>query len=235
MMRSKWWIVLGIFSMALSGLALPARSARGQQDEKGIPSSAFARLKIDKGTAWVRSGDSGDWQESVSNFPLVEKSRVSVPEGSEARIQFRGNQSLVLRGGSEVDIQKLGEKEVSYRLRSGEAELSLRAENFAPVRMTVPGNRNVRADAPGRYSLSTDGATTRFGVKEGTGAVSGPQGPDVVVHAGEEASIGDKVRVSRVDMAHSETAISGRTRRAGIRCLRTVRPPGSQSPRGPGP
>jgi hypothetical protein len=221
MMRSKWGIVLGNFSMALSGLALPARSAQDQQDEEGIPSSAFARLKIDKGTAWVRSGDSGDWQESVSNFPLVEKSRVSVPEGSEARIQFRGSQFLVLRGVSEVDVQKLGEKEVSYRLRSGEAELSLRAENFAPVRMTVPGNRNVRADAPGRYSLSTDGATTRFGVKEGTGAVSGPQGPDVVVHAGEEASIGDKVRVSRVDMAHSETAakepaVTGPGQEAGV-------------------
>jgi hypothetical protein len=220
-MKSKRWIVLGIFSMVLTGLALPVRSARGQQDEGGIPSSAFARLKIEKGTAWVRSGDSGDWQESVSNFPLVEQSRVSVPEGSEATIQFRGSQFLSLRGGSEVDIRKLGEKEVLYRLRSGGAELSLREENFAPVRMMVPGNRIVRADAPGRYSLSTDGATTRFGVMAGAGAVTGPEGSDVVVQAGEEASIGDKVRVSRVDMAPSETvpeepAVTGPGQEAGV-------------------
>jgi hypothetical protein len=220
-MKSKPWIILGIFSVVLSGLALPVSSAQGQQDEKGISSSAFARLKIDKGTAWVRTGDSGDWQESVSNFPLVEQTRVSVPEGSEAKIQFRGSQFLVLRGGSEVDIQKLGEKEVSYRLRSGEAELSLRAENFAPVRMTVPGNREARADAPGRYSLSTDGATTRFGVMAGAGAVTGTEGSNVVVRAGEEASIGDKVRVSRVDRAPSaivpeEPAVTGPGKEAGV-------------------
>ena len=220
-MKSKRWIVLGIFTVVLSGLALPVESAQDRQDESGIPSSAFARLKIDKGTAWVRTGDSGEWQESVSNFPLVEQSRVSVPEGSEAEIRFRGSQSLVLRGGSEVDIQKLGEREVSYRLRSGKAELSLRTENFAPVRMTVPGNRDVRADAPGRYSLSTNGATTRFGVTAGAGAVTGTEGSDVAVRAGEEASIGEKVRVSRVGMASSETVpeepvATGPGREAGV-------------------
>jgi hypothetical protein len=221
-MKTKRWIgLVGILSAVLSGLALPASAAEGQQSEGGIPSYAFARLKIDKGTAWVRTGDSGDWQESVSNFPLVEQSRVSVPEGSEAEIRFRGSQSLVLRGGSEVDIRQLGEKEVSFRLRSGEAGLSLPASNFAPVRVTVPGNRDVRADAPGRYSLSMDGATTRFGVTAGAGAVTGTEGSDVVVRAGEEASIGSEVRISRVDTSPPETVpeepvVSGPAQEAGV-------------------
>ncbi|MGE5283884.1 MAG: DUF6600 domain-containing protein [Actinomycetota bacterium] len=146
---------------------------------------------------------------------------MSVPEGSEAEIQFHGNQSLLLRGGSEIDILKLGDNDVSYRLRSGKAELSLRAENFAPVRMTVPGNRDVRADAPGRYTLSTDGATTRFDVTAGAGAVTGEGGSDVVVKAGEGASIGDKVQVSRVGKASPETvpeepAATGPGKDAGI-------------------
>lgn len=220
-MKTVRWIVLGIFPVILSGLALTALAADGRQAEGGIPSSAFARLKIDKGTAWVRTGDSGDWQESVSNYPLVERSRVSVPEGSEAEVQFRGSQSLLLRGGSEVDVQQLGEKEVSYRLRSGEAELSLPAENFVPVRVTVPGNRDVRADAPGRYSMSTDGTTTRFAVTAGTGAVAEAGGSPVVVRAGEEASIGEDVRISRVDTEPSETvpeepALSGPGKEAGV-------------------
>jgi hypothetical protein len=213
--------LVGIASMVLSCLALPAGAAEVRQDEGGIPSYAFARLKIDKGTAWVRTGDSGDWEESVSNFPLVEQSRVSVPEGSEAEIQFRGSQSLVMQGGSEMDIRQLGEKEVSYRLRSGEAELSLPAENFAPVRVTVPGNHEVRADAPGRYSLSTDGETTRFAVSSGTGAVTDPKGPLIVVQAGEEASVGGEIRIRRVDAAPPETvseepALSGPAREAGV-------------------
>jgi hypothetical protein len=214
-------VLVGIVSALLFFPALPAGAAEDRQDEGGIPSYAFARLKIDKGTAWVRTGDSGDWQESVSNFPLVEKSRVSVPEGSEAEIQFRGSQFLVVRGGSEVDIRQLGEKEVSYRLRSGEAELSLPAENFAPVRVTVPGNREVRADAPGRYSLSTDGETTRFAVSSGAGAVTDAKGPPIAVRAGEEASVGGEIRISRVDTAPPETvseepALSGPAREAGV-------------------
>ena len=220
-MKSIRWIALGVFSVALSGLALPAGAAEGRQDEGGIPSSAVARLKIGKGTAWVRTGDSGDWQESVSNYPLVEQSRVSVPEGSEAEIRFRGSQSLLLQGGSEVDIRQLGEKEVSYRLRSGEAKFSLPAENFAPVRVTVPGNRDIRADAPGRYTLSTDGTTTRFAVSSGAGAVTGTDGSPVLVQAGEEASIGDGVRVSRVDTAPpepvpEEPALTGPGQSAGV-------------------
>jgi hypothetical protein len=204
-MKPIRWVAPGIISVLLSGPGVPAVTAGDHLYEGGFPSTAFARLKIDKGTAWVRTGDSGDWEESVSNYPLVEHSRVSVPEGSEAGIQFRGSQSLLLRGGSEVDVLQLGETDVSYRLRGGEAELSLPAENFAPVRVTVPGNRYVRADAPGRYSLSTDGATTRFMVTAGDGGVYGADDSSVVILAGEEASIGDEVQVSRVDPAPSET------------------------------
>ncbi len=134
-------IAIGTFAVALSVLAIPARAVEAERDDGGIPSTAVARLKIGKGTAWVRSGDSGEWQESSHNYTLAERSRVSVPQGSEAEIQFRGSQSLLLRGGSEVDIRQLGEKEVSYRLRSGQAVLSLPKEDFAPVRVKVPGNR----------------------------------------------------------------------------------------------
>ena len=221
-MNTKRWIgLVGIVSAVLFCMAPLAVAAEVRQDEGGIPSYAFARLKIDKGTAWVRTGDSADWQESVSNFPLVERSRVSVPEGSEAEIRFRGSQSLVLKGGSEVDIRHLGEKEVSYRLRSGEAELSLPAENFAPVRVTVPGNREVRANAPGRYTLSMDGDTTRFAVSSGAGAVTGTEGPPIAVQAGEEASVGGDIRISRVGAAPPETvreeaALSGPAKEAGV-------------------
>jgi len=93
-----------------------------------------------------------------------------------------------------VDIRQLGEKEVSYRLRSGRAVLSLPKEDFAPVRVTVPGNREVRVDTPGRYSLATERGTTRFLVRAGEGAVTGEDGSPIPVRAGEEASIGERIR-----------------------------------------
>jgi hypothetical protein len=136
-MDTKRCIAFGIVTVFLLAPAAPVLAAELQKDEDGIPSTAVARLKIGKGTAWVRSGGSADWEESANNFPLVEKSRVSIPHGSEAEIQFRGSQSLLLQGGSEVDILQLGEKEVSYRLRSGQAVLSLPKEDFAPVRVNT--------------------------------------------------------------------------------------------------
>lgn len=200
-MNIRHCMAIGTIVVALSALALPARAAEAGKDDGDIASTAVARLKIGKGTAWVRSGDSGEWQESATNYTLTERSRVSVPQGSEAEIQFRGSQSLLLRGGSEVDIRQLGEKEVAYRLRSGQANLSLPKEDFAPVRIKVPGTGEVRVDAPGRYTLSTDRGVTKFLVRAGEGAVTSGKGSPTPVKAGEEASIGDEIRVSRVESA----------------------------------
>lgn len=204
-MDTKRCIAFGIITVFLLAPEAPVLAAEIQKDDGGIPSTSVARLKIGKGTAWVRSGDSGEWQESSHNYTLAERSRISVPQGSEAEIQFRGSQSLILRGGSEVDIRQLGEKEVSYRLRSGQAVLSLPKEDFAPVRVKVPGTREVRVDAPGQYMLSTDRGMTRFLVRAGEGTVTAEKGPPIAVKAGEEASIGEEIRVSRVESAAPET------------------------------
>ena len=213
--------ILSIFlAAALPILGPPAMAADPPTDQSGIPSSAFARLSIVQGTAWVRTGDDGDWEESVSNYPLVAGSRVSVPQGSEAEIRFRGSQSLLLPGGSEVDILQLGEKEVSYRLRDGQASLSLPENNFAPVRVAVPGDREVLANIPGEYSLSTNGESTRFLVSAGTGTVTGTEGSSVAVHAGQEASIGEDVRISEVETGPVEAAplpaVTGTEQEAGV-------------------
>ena len=204
-MDTKQHIALGMIAAFLMAPGTPVLAAEIQKGEEGIPSTAVARLKIVKGTAWVRSDRSTDWEESGDNYPLVEKSRVSIPQDSEAEIQFRGSQSLLLRGGSEVDIRTLGEKEVSYRIRSGQAVVSLPKEDFAPVRVKVPGNREVRMDAPGQFTLSIDRDMTKFLVRAGEGAVTAEKGPPIAVKAGEEASIGDEIRVSRVGSAASET------------------------------
>ncbi|MCL5884291.1 MAG: hypothetical protein M1377_02925 [Deltaproteobacteria bacterium] len=198
-MKIKRCVAIGTIAVVLSILTVPARAVEGDQGDGGIPSTAVARLKIGKGTAWVRSGDSGQWEEASTNYTLSERSRISVPDGSEAEIQFRGSQSLVLRGGSEVDLRQLGDKAVSYRLRSGKADLSLPKEDFAPVRVKVPGNREVRVDAPGRYAISTDRGTTTFLVRAGEGSVIAEKGPPIGVKAGEEASIGKDIRVGRAE------------------------------------
>ncbi len=208
-MRGHYRVVLVPLFVALVALpaapvaaaepsAKPEAAAVGNADA-GVPGTSVARLKIDKGTAWVRPADSGEWQEYGTNTPLAERARVSVPHGSQARILFRDGQSLTLREGAEVEIRELGEQHDTFRLQSGSVGLSLPKDGFAPVRFRVPGKHAVDIVAPGRYALSTDAATTttKFVVGEGEGTVSAEGVTPVAVKPGEEASIGAEVKVAR--------------------------------------
>ncbi len=214
-----------ILLSSIVALALPAApiAAAGADSGEGIPAMSVARLKVNKGTAWVRPADSGEWQEYGTNTPLAERSRVSVPSGSEAAIVYRGGQSLVLRGGAEVEIRELGEKHDTFRLQSGSVALSLPEGEFAPVRFRVPGNREVDIAAPGRYSLAADGGRTKFLVSAGEGTVSGEGTAAVAVKAGEEATIGEKVLVGRAESTApapagpvAEAPLTDAEREAGI-------------------
>jgi hypothetical protein len=200
--------------------AAPALSAGGEPQDDIPPSTAIARLKIAKGTAWVRPADSGEWEEYSTNSPLVERSRVSIPTDSESEIQFRGSQYLLLEGGSEVDVRQLGERKVSFLLRAGRVAFSLPKEGFAPVTVKLAGNRDVSLDAPGLYWLTVEGGDAKLEVRRGEGVVSGEGTPPVTVKGGEEASIGKDVRVSKAGPVESrpapETTLTDAERKAGV-------------------
>lgn len=210
------------FSLAivLSVLAATAMSAGPKPEEEITPSTAIARLKIVKGTAWVRPADSGEWEESSHNAPVVERSRVSIPRDSESEIQFRGSQYLLLQGGSEVDVRQLGERKVSFRLRSGQVAFSLSKEDFAPVMVKLSGNQDISLEAPGLYWITIDGEAAKFNVRRGEGTVSGEGTQLVTVRGGEEAAIGKEVRVSKAGPPESgpapEATLTDAEREAGI-------------------
>ncbi len=222
-MKTPRRTALTVFSLAI---ALSFHAATGPlavagAEEDVTPSTAVARLKIAKGTAWVRPADSGEWQEYSHNSPVVERSRVSIPNGSESEIQFRGSQYLLLQGGAEVDVRQLGERKASFGLRSGRVAFSLSQEGFAPVTVKLPGNRDVSLDAPGLYWLTVDGTATALSVRRGEGIVSREGAQPVIVKGGEEASIGAEVRVSKAAPAPepgppAETPLTEAERGAGI-------------------
>ena len=221
-MEASRRVALAAFSLviALSVLAATVLTAGARPEEEITPSTAIARLKIVKGTAWVRPADSGEWEEYSHNSPVVERSRVSIPGGSESEIQFRGSQYLLLQGGSEVDVRQLGERKASFRLRTGQVAFSLSKEDFAPVTVKLPGNRDASLETPGLYWLTVDGEATKLNVRRGEGTVSGEGAQPVTVKGGEEASIGKEVRVSKAGPPESkpapEATLTDAEREAGI-------------------
>jgi len=212
-----------VLAILLALFSSPARAAETGAEEGDILSTEVARLKVGKGTVWVRPADSLEWEEYSHNFPVAERSRVSVPQGAEAELQFRGSQYMLLVEGSEVDVRQLGEQQVSFRLRSGQVALSLAKDGFAQVGVKVPGNRDVRMDVPGLYWLTAEGEVTKLLVRNGESSVTGEGVTPVVVKAGEEASIGKEVKVSRAGSAGSlppakaaEVPLTEEERKAGI-------------------
>ncbi|MDH3238297.1 MAG: hypothetical protein OEM47_07225, partial [Deltaproteobacteria bacterium] len=75
---------IGIMAVGLALFAVPAHAVDEDAGYDGVSSYSVTRLKIFEGSAWVRTTDSGDWEEFSSNSPVPGRSMISIPEGSEA-------------------------------------------------------------------------------------------------------------------------------------------------------
>jgi len=187
---------IGIMAIALALFAAPAHAVDEDAGYDGVPSYAVTRLKIFEGSAWVRTTDSGDWEEFSSNSPVPVRSMISIPEGSEAELQFHGGQFVLLTGGTEIAILGVEDGETAFRLRSGEIRFYLPETDFSPVRVTTPEQANAAFSVPGRYWMTvSDAGETTLVVREGEGTVTTESGR-LSVKAGEQASLGQDVRIS---------------------------------------
>lgn len=194
MKRAAGYILAMISILSLAGIP-PALAQVEEGVEEGIPAYAVARIKVLDGSVWVRPSDGGDWEEFPSNSPLPPHSRVSVPEGSEAELQFHGGQFVLLTSGTDLEVRDLQEGKSDFRLRAGELRFDLPSDDFAPVSVRVPGGALARFPEPGRHWLTvTDSDETRLVVRRGT-AVVDVEGGEHRLGAGQEAVIGREVTI----------------------------------------
>ncbi len=191
-----------VFQAAFLVLALAASSGTimaqdGEGGEEGFSAYDVARLKIFQGAAWVRMPNTKEWEEFATNTPVPEKSRVSIPEGSEAELQFHGGQFVLLTGGTEIDIRRFDEELSSFRLRAGEIRFDLPKDDFSPARVAFPGGGIANFPVPGRYWLFVkDNGETRLVVRAGQALVKvGDE--DLRIESGEVATIDGGVSVAQ--------------------------------------
>jgi len=194
MKRAVMCIAASIAVFVLAGV--PTGHAQGEEGaEGGISAYAVARVKVLDGSVWVRPADGGDWEEFQSNSPLPPRSRVSVPDGSEAELQFHGGQFVLLTSGTDLEVRDLQEGKSVFRLRAGEIRFDLPSDDFAPVSVRVPGGAVARFPVPGRQWLTvTDTDETRLVVRRGSAVVTVAD-DEHRLRAGQEAVIGRDVSV----------------------------------------
>ncbi|HBO70021.1 MAG TPA: hypothetical protein DD658_07770 [Deltaproteobacteria bacterium] len=188
-----------MMAVALALFAVPGHAAEESAEVAGVPAYSVTRLKIFEGSAWVRTPDSGDWEEFSSNSPVPVGSLVSIPEGSEAELQFHGGQFVLLTSGTELSIRGSESGKTAFALRSGEIRFFLPETDFAPVSVSAPGGGRANFSVPGRYWMtSPKGGNTTLVVREGEGIIT-VEGGEFPVKAGEQASMGEDVRVGKYE------------------------------------
>ncbi|MCP2500112.1 MAG: FecR domain-containing protein [Deltaproteobacteria bacterium] len=196
MKRAAFCIAASIAAFILAGVS-PARAQEGEGPDGGFSAYAVARVKVLDGSVWVRPSDGGDWEEYLSNSPVPPRSRVSVPEGSEAELQFHGGQFVLLTSGTDLEVRDLQEGKSAFRLRAGEIRFDLPPDDFAPVSVRVPGGAVAQFPVPGRQWLTvTERDETRLVVRRGRAVVI-LDGDEHLLRAGDEALIGLDVTVGR--------------------------------------
>ncbi len=196
MKRAAFCIAASIAAFILAGVS-PARAQDGEGPDGGFSAYAVARVKVLDGSVWVRPSDGGDWEEYLSNSPVPPRSRVSVPEGSEAELQFHGGQFVLLTSGTDLEVRDLQEGKSAFRLRAGEIRFDLPPDDFAPVSVRVPGGAVAQFPVPGRQWLTvTERDETRLVVRRGRAVVI-LDGDEHLLRAGDEALIGLDVTVGR--------------------------------------
>jgi len=196
MKRAVFCIAASIAAFLLAGFP-PALARDGEGPEGGFSVYAVARVKVLDGSVWVRPSGGGDWEEVSSNSPIPPRSRVSVPDGAEAELQFHGGQFVLLTSGTDLEVRDLQEGKSAFRLRAGEIRFDLPPDDFAPVSVRVPGGAVAQFPVPGRQWLTvTDRDETRLVVRRGSAVVT-VDGYEHRLRAGDEAVIGGDVTVGR--------------------------------------
>ena len=205
MKRAALYIAASIAAFILAGVP-PALAQEEEGPEGGISAYAVARVKVLDGSVWVRPSGGGDWEEFSSNSPIPPRSRVSVPDGSEAELQFHGGQFVLLTSGTDLEVRDLQEGKSVFRLRAGEIRFDLPPDDFAPVSVRVPGGALAQFPEPGRQWLTvTDSDETRLVVRRGSAVVT-VEGDEHRLRAGQEAVIGRDVAVGQYRGDEDESA-----------------------------
>ena len=205
MKRAALYIAASIAAFVLAGVP-PVHAQDEEGAEGGISAYSVARVKVLDGSVWVRPSGGGDWEEFSSNSPIPPRSRVSVPDGSEAELQFHGGQFVLLTSGTDLEVRDLQEGKSVFRLRAGEIRFDLPPDDFAPVSVRVPGGALAQFPVPGRQWLTvTDSDETRLVVRRGTAVVT-VEGDEHPLRAGQEAMIGRDVSVGQYRGGADESA-----------------------------
>ena len=182
--------------------------ARVQNEDRIDPPARVGRLADLTGQVWLWSPDGGEWIGAQRNRPLTTGDRIATDANSRAEVNI-GSTTLRLDGGSEVEVLRLDDRQISLRLHSGTAAARLRTRESADEFELVTDEGRFRATRAGRYRIDRDEEATFVTVDSGQGSFAGNRSA-LTVAAGQRAEFwlggGDRLEYRMVERARDSFA-----------------------------
>jgi hypothetical protein len=148
------------------------------------PQTDVARVSLIHGDVSMQRGDTGDWEVTSINAPLVRGDQVATGEKSRAEIQLDYADIVRLAARSQVKIADLTRTRIQLQVAQGYASFTQFKGSEADVEIDTP-NVAVRPLKRGRYRVQVNSdSETDVIVRDGEAEITTPQG-STTVKAGE--------------------------------------------------
>ncbi len=182
-------LAVGISSIALMMMALPATAqTAGKETGTGGP-VRLARISYTSGSVSFRTGDQDPWSSAAPNMPLRQGAEITAGNAGRVEIQFDDGSRLRLGPGSMVTLTQLfsdsqGEF-TQLTLRGGEASMQL---TKSPSVYQVDGPlASVVASGPARVRIDAERGE-RASVIDGSAVLQGASGK-ATINSGASVSL----------------------------------------------
>jgi len=198
--------ILGWTAAFFVGAAMtPAALA---QPDEADPPGRVGRIADLVGTVWQYTPETGDWVAAVRNRPLTTGDRLSTDAGGRAEVRI-GSTTVRLDSGSEIEVQRLDDERMAFRLHNGSAAVRLRNREAAAEFELETDEGRFTVQRPGRFRFDREDATSHVTVDSGQALYEGPRNA-VSVYSRQRAEVwidaDDKAQYSLTEPRRDEFA-----------------------------
>ena len=152
----RWWAVGLLGAVALAGAA-PAEDPPGR----------VGRLADLQGSVYWFDQEQGQWAEAERNLPLTSGDRISTAAQGRAELRV-GSSVLRLSGQTELELQRVDDERMVFRLHTGQLAVRLRTREMAEETELLTDEARLLPTRAGHYRLDRLDDRTLAGSWRGT-------------------------------------------------------------------
>jgi hypothetical protein len=168
-------------------LLCAAAAASQAQSADADPPGRVGRIGQTQGQVWIYGGDVGEWIAAARNRPVTTGDRIATDGAGKAEIDI-GSTTLLLDGGTEIEIARLDDEAMHVELHDGSVAARLRSGEAAREFELLTAEARFRPDRAGLYRHDRIDERTQVTVLRGQGLLQG-EGSAVTVTGGQRAEM----------------------------------------------